>query len=303
MQPPFEQSVDNLLAIETCFGKFSIALFINGELTDYFANTEATKQAEELVPAINALMQKNGVEYKNLSAIAVCVGPGSFTGLRIGLAAAKGFALALNIPLIGISSLEATLYRKNAPVYLDAARGMAYYQPQIGQEPQMIDYVGIFDEPASAVEVGNVALSKLPYANHQEPLYIRKPDAKLPKAAIAAQIHAKCFPDGWSQQTFEKLQTIVFEDAGLLAYEVIIDECEIKTICVLPEARKQGIAHKLMQQMLANIKVKTIFLEVEEGNVAAINLYKKLGFEQFGRRKDYYGAGKHALLMRLQFGK
>jgi tRNA threonylcarbamoyladenosine biosynthesis protein TsaB len=64
-------------------------------------------QAERLVPMIEEVMAESGFGYADLDALAVTVGPGAFTGVRIGLAAARGFALALELPQIGVSSLEA----------------------------------------------------------------------------------------------------------------------------------------------------------------------------------------------------
>ena len=290
-----------LLSIETCFGKFSIALFVNGELVGHFANTEAVKQAEELVPAIETLLKTHNTTYKDLTHLAVCIGPGSFTGLRIGLATAKGLELALGIPLIGVTSLEAALYKKKAPVWLDAARGSAYYQKDMHSEPEMLPYTGIFDEPASAREVGYVALKKTATSNQQPatPLYIRPPDAKLPKTLIMAQLHAQCFAESWRQNDFEGLDSIITSE-GFVAYKTIIDECEIKTICILPEARRKGAAEKLLREVIAKANAQNFFLEVEETNSPALSLYKKLGFTEFGRRNDYYGTGRHALLMRLQ---
>ena len=263
----------------------------------HFANSEATKQAEELIPAIESLLKEHNSNYAKLTAIAACIGPGSFTGLRIGLAAAKGLALALNIPLIGVSSLEAALYKKQAPVWLDAARGNAYYQKNMGSEPEMIEYQGAFDEPASAIEVGYVALLKR--EGSSEPLYIRPPDAKPPRNMQLSQLHAQCFDEPWRPNDFEGLEVIV-NDEGFVAYKTVLDECEIKTICVLPAARRKGTAEKLMREVLKLVKVYTVFLEVEHTNLPAQGLYKKLGFEEFGKRSDYYGNGRHALLMRLQ---
>lgn len=289
-----------LLAIETCFGKFSIALFKNRELIAYFASTEQTKQAEELIPAIEKLLAEHQVAYKDLSAIAVCIGPGSFTGLRIGLAAAKGFALALGCELIGVSSLEAAIYKKGGKeVFLDASRGEAYYQKDLHSEPKLIPHAGDFDEPATAAEVGYVALNKPANHQHVSPLYIRKPDAKIPKAAIMAAIHAECYEKPWKQNIFEGLDSIIKDEVGFVAYKTILDECEIKMICVLPAARKQGIAENLMRELLKVTNVKKIFLEVEDTNHAARGLYKKLDFSEYGTRRDYYGKGRHAVLMSL----
>lgn len=60
----------------------------------------------ELAPAIHRLLQRQNVAVDDLSGIAVAIGPGSYTGLRVGLAVAKGLALANRIPLIGVSTLD-----------------------------------------------------------------------------------------------------------------------------------------------------------------------------------------------------
>jgi tRNA threonylcarbamoyl adenosine modification protein YeaZ len=289
-----------LLALETCFGKFSIALFDGGVCKAYFASTEETKQAEELIPAIQALLAGAGVAYGALTKIAVCVGPGSFTGLRIGLAAAKGFGLALPVQVIGVSALAAAAAKKGSyPVYLNASRGEAFYQNSASSAPALIPYTGEFDDTPDARDV---ALASGLHPLAATPLYVRKIDAKLPQVVAdhktMAKMHAACFDKGWVTADFANYDYIL-ESQGFVAYKTVLDETEIKTICVLPASRKQGIASQLLAQLITAQKGKTIFLEVEESNLPAINLYKKHGFTEFGRRKDYYGAGKDAILMRL----
>lgn len=66
-----------------------------------------TGQAERLVPMIAAVMARAAVEFQDLDLIAVTVGPGAFTGVRIGIATAEGLALASGRPVLGISSFEA----------------------------------------------------------------------------------------------------------------------------------------------------------------------------------------------------
>lgn len=95
-----------LLAIDTSTSWISLALY-DGSFVRY----ETTWQTQhhhtiELAPAINVLLAQTATAPADLTGIAVAVGPGSFTSLRIGLAAAKGFALALNIPLVGVPSLD-----------------------------------------------------------------------------------------------------------------------------------------------------------------------------------------------------
>lgn len=66
-----------------------------------------TGHAENLIGAIEAALSESHADYRSLSRIAVSVGPGSFTGIRVGVAASRGLALALKIPAVGISTLEA----------------------------------------------------------------------------------------------------------------------------------------------------------------------------------------------------
>lgn len=94
--------------------------------------------AERLVPMVDALLEEAGVSYPDLGRIGVTVGPGSFTGVRVGIAAARGLALALSIPAVGIGTLDALLATadgmKNgdagapgtAVACLDARRGEIY---------------------------------------------------------------------------------------------------------------------------------------------------------------------------------
>ena len=63
--------------------------------------------AEHLMAVVEAAMEQAGVAYSGLGAVAVSVGPGSFTGVRVGVSAARGFAMALKIPAIGVTTLEA----------------------------------------------------------------------------------------------------------------------------------------------------------------------------------------------------
>jgi tRNA threonylcarbamoyl adenosine modification protein YeaZ len=63
--------------------------------------------AEHLMAVVESTMKQAGVDYSGLGAVAVSVGPGSFTGVRVGVSAARGFAMALKIPAIGVTTLEA----------------------------------------------------------------------------------------------------------------------------------------------------------------------------------------------------
>lgn len=94
------------LCIETSSVNCSVSLFDNLNLIGSIESAKSYQHAERLHVYIEGLLQKKGVEFKDLKAVAVGAGPGSFTGLRIGVAAAKGLCYSLDIPLISASSLK-----------------------------------------------------------------------------------------------------------------------------------------------------------------------------------------------------
>ena len=87
-------------------------------------------QAERLMPLISELLAEAGVALADITAIGVGTGPGNFTGVRISVAAARGLALGLGVPAIGVSRLEALAYGLPRPVtvIVDARRGEVYVQ-------------------------------------------------------------------------------------------------------------------------------------------------------------------------------
>jgi tRNA threonylcarbamoyladenosine biosynthesis protein TsaB len=120
-----------LLAIDTAAPRLALAVLRDGGRIETLVEDMATGQAERLFPALDELLASAGIAYPDLTRIAVTTGPGSFTGLRIGLSAARGLGLALNIPVLGIPSLLAlSLSAQCDPVavLLDAKRGEAYFQ-------------------------------------------------------------------------------------------------------------------------------------------------------------------------------
>jgi tRNA threonylcarbamoyl adenosine modification protein YeaZ len=119
-----------LLAIDTAAPRLQLALLRDTDRVDTLVEDMATGQAERLFPALAELLARAGLAYKDLTRIAVTTGPGSFTGLRIGLSAARGLALALNIPVIGVPSLLALSLSApgKSAILLDARRDEAYVQ-------------------------------------------------------------------------------------------------------------------------------------------------------------------------------
>lgn len=96
----------HILQINTAFNEASIGIAINGQLVAEAINTTQQEHASFLQPSIQELCQRMGIGLKALAAVAVMNGPGSYTGLRVGLSAAKGICYALKIPLICIHTLD-----------------------------------------------------------------------------------------------------------------------------------------------------------------------------------------------------
>ena len=98
-----------ILAFDTCFGAVSAAVRLDSGTGEprivSVIEPMAKGHAERLLPVIAATLQKAGIGYGDLSRIAVTLGPGGFTGLRAGIAAARGIALSTGLPVAGASSL------------------------------------------------------------------------------------------------------------------------------------------------------------------------------------------------------
>lgn len=120
-----------ILAVDTTTQTGSVAL-LDGEkvVAETILDIQVT-HAEKLLPGLDDLFKKEGWSFDQLQGLAVSLGPGSFTGLRIGLATMKAFAQSLNLPLVGVSSLEALAYnahesQKPVAAILDAKRKEVY---------------------------------------------------------------------------------------------------------------------------------------------------------------------------------
>lgn len=137
-------------------------------------------------------------------------------------------------------------------------------------------------------------------------------------AGRLAAIHERAFARPWSALDFERLladRTILSdglflgrdpEPAGFVLSRFVADEAEILTVALAPEARGRRCAQRLLRphlDALAAKRVRTVHLEVEEGNAPALALYRGLGFEEVGRRAGYYqkpdGTRATALAMSL----
>ena len=98
------------LALDTSTDVSGVALSRDGEVLAEMSWLAGQDHSRQLFPALEALLERGGVELEEVTAIFVALGPGSFNGLRVGLAAAKGLAFALKAPLVGVSTLEVEAY-------------------------------------------------------------------------------------------------------------------------------------------------------------------------------------------------
>ncbi len=166
-------------------------------------------QAERLLPLLQETVSEADIGFNDLTAIACGVGPGNFTGVRISVSTARGFALALGIPAIGVSSLEALAHDLPRPALslVDAKRDYIYaqgfgtgpdapvrlpFQRLAGQAfpPSLniaghraTEFPGLHRTEAlpSATAIAQIALTRLCKANPAPaPLYLREADAAPP---------------------------------------------------------------------------------------------------------------------------
>ena len=207
-----------MLSIDTALGETSLALSKEKEIARHAHHPARDQQARMLVTWIETILKQENIWYSDLSGLAVCIGPGGFTGIRIGLATARAVALAANIPIAGYSTLEiiahyaaCTHSEKKISALLPAGRGMVFQQsfeivdfiPHATSAPEMMlpEACPSYGMTAStdaaltpaclvplhtnATTLAHLAtLTPERFSNASPaPLYIRPPDAK-PQAAL-----------------------------------------------------------------------------------------------------------------------
>ena len=208
-----------VLGLDTAVGACSVAVVADGEPLAAFSEAMQRGHQERLALMVREAMAEAGLAFGALDRIGVTVGPGSFTGLRVGLAFAKGLGLALARPVVGVGTLEALAASESGAdltiAAIDARRSQIYLQAFSGGHALMapdvlpveiaaarlaevrssgrVDIVGsgasLLDGLVSGARIlpraapDPVALARLAQAKRltpARPLYLRAPDAKLP---------------------------------------------------------------------------------------------------------------------------
>lgn len=212
-----------ILAIDTALETCSAAVLDGERVLAVRSEDMARGHQERLAPLVAELMTEAGLEFDQLDRIGVTVGPGSFTGLRVGLAFAKGLGVALDKPVVGVGTLAAMGAGTGgfAAVAIDARRDQIYLQAFRDGQPLgapealaagdaarwLIDIdpagpklivgsgaallAGAFPDAAADPRAGAdpVWVARLAAAADPvppRPIYLRAPDAKLPASALSA---------------------------------------------------------------------------------------------------------------------
>lgn len=135
-----------ILCLETATPSCSVALVHDGEVLAFEEDPKGQNHSEKITLFIDSVMRKGGVSYSQLDAVAVSMGPGSYTGLRIGVSTAKGLCYAAEKPLIAIDTLHAMAF--GGKMKVNAGK---HVLPMIDAR-RMEVYAEIFDENINKIE-------------------------------------------------------------------------------------------------------------------------------------------------------
>ena len=205
-----------IIGITTATQQVSVAIGGHEGVLGQCEVSRGRRHAETLVPAIEFLCKQTDIEMTEFGAVAVDIGPGLFTGMRVGLAAAKAIAQALRVPMIGISSLDLLAFplryadRPIAAV-IDARKGEVFYafyrpvpggvqrvsEPRVGKSDDLV--ADILARGQNVICVGDGALR---YKDEIDAESIRCEFAEqflaFPSAAPLVQLaHARALREQW----------------------------------------------------------------------------------------------------------
>lgn len=195
-----------ILAFDTSTAACSAAVWRDGEILARRFAPMARGQSEALVPMIVAVMAEAGLSYAELTLIGVTVGPGAFTGVRIGLATARAMGLATGRPVAGLLTTEAIAHNvpeaerkaRTVLVAVDAKRADVFVQPFDADLTALSEVRGMLPEAApqlgygAPLLVGDGAARVLPHL----PGAVVSEALGVPDAAVVAAVLARTWPDG-----------------------------------------------------------------------------------------------------------
>lgn len=194
-----------ILAIDTSVG-VSVAVLEGEKILAEFTDTQHGIQGEQTASKISQLLKQSGLEISQITNVVVGVGPGPYTGLRVGIATAQAIGLARKIPVTGICSLDAVAFDYGNPciVLTDARRKELYWAkyeiarvdgPNVSKPFDLKEFTYSFVGPAAnmyvdvisgevlplrAASLGQLFASGRAHIEPVSPMYLRKPDAQEP---------------------------------------------------------------------------------------------------------------------------
>ena len=157
---------ETVIVFDTCDQYIAAAVYRGNKNINSKIEFMAKGQAETLMSSLDDLLAVSSLNWSDLNKIGVCTGPGNFTGIRISVSAARGLALGLEIPAIGVTSFEATLYGYNDEnlALLPANKGFYY----VGSNPKNAKFISedkidfenfkYINKPSPEVHLKNIAL-------------------------------------------------------------------------------------------------------------------------------------------------
>ncbi len=139
-----------ILGINTALATAEIALFHNGKIISTKKDMRPFSQAISITGLIEDCVKETSFEFSDIDIIGCAIGPGSFTGIRIGIAAAKGLEIALEKPLIGVDIFESAAFNyknESISVLVDSRRG-DFFMQEFDENGNKINSPSICDEEA-----------------------------------------------------------------------------------------------------------------------------------------------------------
>jgi len=203
-----------ILTIETATMCGSVALMSGDHCLAEISIDTATTHSRRLIQQVDQVMRETAMAWENLDAIAISLGPGSFTGLRIGLSTAKGLCLAADLPLLGIPTLDGLARQITAPqgamvlAVLDARKkevyGAFYRCNKAGVPERAGKYVVMkpaemavmIEEPTILVGDGSVLYREVFREQAAAPLIFAPIQTFFPRAATIGLLGAELFATG-----------------------------------------------------------------------------------------------------------
>lgn len=201
-----------VLGLDTTGSECSVSLVDEARVHAHICREIGRGHAKVLAGMVEDAFQSANLKPEGIDRIAVCTGPGNFTGLRVALSFAKGFALPRELPIIGIDALEVTARcldpeaKSRIAVRQDIRRGEFFYglyedgapktspkamtKDTLGRQASRHQVTDIHDVTVDTRILAWLAIDRDPDAYPAEPLYARAPDAKLPGGKPPSKIKA-----------------------------------------------------------------------------------------------------------------